>query len=748
VKMKKWTLGDADHCPSCKEAAGQVHPMETWEAAGITPRSKKLYCREACRCEFEEVETEKEVGNMADIPVRSGNALETEDSSSPAESVTNQVRLSGEAVVIEGGKFEVMAITAGIGNGWEFTEQCLREGLALFDGPEVFVDHGWMGHSVRDLAGVLHSPEWDAASKGVKCQLRTMGPSGPLLEQLGKEMLSEGKAPRVGFSADVVFTSQGRKVDKLLRVLSVDLVFNPARGGAFLRALNSVQGQGDSMAANANTKTGETPEQPAQQAALASQANLSGDLAAVQTILNVQREQARLAEEAEQARAIRVQMCGYLLESGLAAAKLPQPVVERIRKQFSGKVFEAQELTQAIEDQRAMLAELTAGSVIQGPGRVSGMFSSEDKLQAAVDDLFGAPREKAQAGVQTARLSGIRELYLMLTGDDELHGGYRADRVRLATTADFTGLVKNAMNKVVANKWAELGQAGYNWWEKIVTVEHCASLNDITGILVGTVGSLPTVAEGAEYTELAIGDSPEVGSFTKYGGYIPLTLELIDRDETRKLKEYPRQLAAAGLRNISGLVAAIFTANAGVGPTLADSGALFNNTAVTTAGGHANLLTTALAAAQWEVVSAAVYNQPMLVKNALGFTGIGPKMGINPRYLLVPRALQLTGKKILYPTLENAANITSENQQQGAPGDVLTVPEWTDATDWAAVCDPAIAPGIVVGERFGIAPEIFVAGDNLSPAVFSNDESRLKVRHFLSVFVVDYRPLHKSNVAG
>ena len=68
---------------------------------------------------------------------------------------------------------------------------------------------------------------------------------------------------------------------------------------------------------------------------------------------------------------------------------------------------------------------------------------------------------------------------------------------------------------------------------------------------MGTVGTLPVVAEGAEYTELAVGDSPETASFTKYGGYIPLTLELIDRDETRKLRAYPRELASAGLRKVS-----------------------------------------------------------------------------------------------------------------------------------------------------------------------------------------------------
>jgi hypothetical protein len=57
-----------------------------------------------------------------------------------------------------------------------------------------------------------------------------------------------------------------------------------------------------------------------------------------------------------------------------------------------------------------------------------------------------------------------------------------------------------------------------------------------------------------------------------------------------------------------------------------------------------------------------------------------------------------------------------------------------------------LAPGIIVGERFGLRPEIFIAGSEHSPAVFMNDEHRLKVRHFLAVMVADYRPLHKSIV--
>ena len=52
--------------------------------------------------------------------------------------------------------------------------------------------------------------------------------------------------------------------------------------------------------------------------------------------------------------------------------------------------------------------------------------------------------------------------------------------------------------------------------------------------------------------------------------------------------------------------------------------------------------------------------------------------------------------------------------QRGDPGDVITVPEWSDVSDWAAVCDPRIAPAMYVGERFGLMPEIFFPGRRMS----------------------------------
>jgi hypothetical protein len=515
-------------------------------------------------------------------------------------------------------------------------------------------------------------------------------------------------------------------------------VIHPARGGKFLSAFKTERNETMQEATNPTASTNDNE---------ATQALLNAQMAAEQ--------KKRTAEES--LRSLQLQTCRTLLKAALESSRLPLPIRERIERKFStqvdkGQPFEPTELEQAISEEQDIFSQLTASGAIQGPGRVSEMHNTADQLQAAVEDLFGVEREARLKNVKPARLSGIRELYMLLTGDHDLHGGYYGDRIQLATTSDFTGLVKNALNKVVHANWEAVGKAGYDWWQKICKVEHFTSLNTITGTLMGTVGSLPSVAEGGEYTELAVGDSPETASFTKYGGYIPLTLELIDRDDTRRLKAYAAELGNAAMRKISSLVAAIFTANSAIGPTMADGGALFNATAVSTSGGHANLLTTALGTdySAWNAVSLAMYQQPMLIKNASGYYGSGPSMGIWPKYCLVPAALKAQADALFVPRWASqlAAVGAAGTATWGGQVEVVTVPDWTDSTDWAAALDPAVAVAIVVAERFGLAPEIFTAGRESDPAVFMNDEHRIKVRMFNAILVQDFRPLHKENVAG
>jgi hypothetical protein len=641
-------------------------------------------------------------------------------------------RLGLEATALRHDRFEILAITAGAANGWQFPAEVLKESIPLWDGVNCFIDHGLGERSVRDVAGVLQNPAWDATQQGIKAELRAFGPSASLLSEVGKQVLEKQDLPAVklGFSADLLFQGKGKGVEKILKVFSVDLVYNPARGGIFLRALNHFKINpifegGYAMQCSENSETDGV--------ALSQAVEEKTDPVQV------------LQEELAEMRKTRKAMSTWMLEASLAASNLPKTMKDRIQAQFQERDFAPAELQSAMREARSLLAEIEHGRAVTGSPRVEGMVEPAERLQAAVDDLFGNPREPALKQVQVPRLSGIRELYLATTGDYDLHGGYHAERAQFATTADFSGLVKNALNKIVVNTWDELGRAGYDWWKQVSVQEHFNTLNSVSGTLVGTVGDLPTVAEGAAYTELSVGDSAETATFKKYGGYIPLTLELIDRDETRKLRSYARELASAGMRKISRLVAAIFTASGGVGANLGDGGALFNTTAVTTLGGHANLDTLALTATNWDTVSGRVYKQPMLVKNGVGLYGVGPYMAVNPKFMLVPRGLQKAAMEICGGSFVRESGYVYDNVLKGSAVPVV-VPEWTDETDWAAVCDPLVMPAIYVGERFGLTPEIFIAGDELSPAVFTNDEHRLKVRHFLAVWVNDYRPLYKCNV--
>jgi hypothetical protein len=643
------------------------------------------------------------------------------------EDTKQHATFAGKFTTSRPGKSEILAMTAGEGNGWIIDAAVLQASQGLWEKANSFIDHTWMGHSVRDLCGVLTDVQWDEENQGIKATFNPFGPGADIAAQVAQDALDNPDlASGVGFSADIYFTFTGKHVDAIVGVNSVDLVIDPARGGKWLRALNSVGAQ--------YIVPGKEP--------MTDQTQISGppDAGA----------QMALIEANKQIETLKVQMCASVLQSTLAASNLPAPLQERIRTDFSGKTFEPADLTARVDADRSLLSALTAGSAVQGQARISGMFSAEDQLKAAVDDMFGVERDAEYKNVKPARLTGIRELYHLLTGDYDLRGGIFPERSQFQlTTANFPIIVKNALNKALCSAWAEFGKAGYNWWEPISTIQHFSNLNQITWSIFGTVATLPTVAEGAEYTPLMLGDSGETSSFVKKGGYLGITLEAIDRDDMRALLAAPKELAFAAIREISALVAALFTDNSNVGPTLADTGALFNNVAVTTLGGHANLLTTALGTTYvaWEAMASAMYNQPMLVANEATYYGTGKKMAVDPKFLLVPRALRGAANDLFLSRDIPGANITLTTGREWYGMVIpLTVPEWTDATDWAAVADPRLMPAIMIGERFGIVPEIFIAGNETDPAVFMNDESRIKVRHFTAVGVCDFRPLHKNNV--
>jgi hypothetical protein len=630
--------------------------------------------------------------------------------------------------------YEILCIHAGYANGWNFPTTVLQDAVKMWEGIECFADHNMYGESVHDLAGIFSNPRWDDNQQAIIADLRPTGPCAEMLRMYADEMLSENDPhPNVGFSPVIIFTSDKEEVTSILRVRSEDMVVNPAFKTKFIaeqfQAIRSIKMSDETKLPESET------------------------FQAMKEITGAQKE---ITDSVQGAKETHLAMCANLLETALdvASVDLPESAVGLIRADFTGKTFKPAELKARIDAFKEAFTQQSAAASIVGPAQVTGMFTREDQLQAAMDDLLAAPREHGSETLKVHKFSGIKEAYLMLTNDFNFTGDIDARLAKFqGTTATFPNLVANALNKAIVMQWGQLGRAGYNWWEKIATIEPFESLQSITWLRLGTIASLPTVAEGAEYTELALGDNGETSTFIKYGGYLSFTLEAMDRDDTRKLRAAPREIANAALRNISEQIAAIFSANAGAGPTLADTGALFNATAVTTKGGHANLLTTALGTTYtaWETVAAAMYNQPLLVANGVGSNTLtyGKKQALEPSICLVPRALKSAAEALFIPRWDAPAQNVPATQSAtwGGRVDPVTVPDWTDATDWAAVIDPNILPGVMIGTRYGLIPQIIIAGNQNDPAMFMNDESRLKVRHFLATGIGNWSALANNHVA-
>mgnify|MGYP001008447085 CR=1 FL=1 len=420
------------------------------------------------------------------------------------KALVHRERLTSGKIETREDGIEIVAITAGTGNGWLFGADALRESLALWEGVECFVDHAWPPRSIRDLAGSCSQPRWDETLQGVRLNVSPCGPSAQVLIDLACAQKDGQANPHVGFSADLVFSALGNQVTRIEKVYSVDLVTSPARGGGFLPPVENVS-------------------EPIQEEVFMEQNEIQ------QVSLSEERTptiQSPTANDQAGAAETRQSMCECLLETTLAAARLPSPLENSLRSRFGGSIFQPAALQTAVNEARQLMSDLNGGTVIRGAGRISEMACAEDQVSAALHDLFGAARPRGLENLQAARLSGIRELYTLMTGDTEFSGGYHAERAQFSTTANLPSVLKNVMNKLILNQWEELGRSGYRWWEPVVQVEHFNSLQEITGVLVGEVTVLPSVEEGAAYTELAVKDSEEAGTWGKYGGYVGLTLEM------------------------------------------------------------------------------------------------------------------------------------------------------------------------------------------------------------------------------
>lgn len=627
-----------------------------------------------------------------------------------------------------GGVYQVTAISAGVGNGWEFAPSVLSASVELWQRVNVYLGHardddrGPNGErQPPDFCGVFSGGFFDPETSAIRGRLRLGGPAAAMARAVAAAYLdayaSGEPAPDVGLSASLLIVADGRRVVEIASVESLDVIATtPARGGRFEAALSRLEDQDMAQAVRVALSGGPAGS-PAADLQTVQSATHSGGTSP--PAVAAATATGPLPAAPQQAAATANPSTTDLAQAVAAAvAAALAPMQNEIASLRTG--LAAQAASQVVQN----LGQPSDGGRRDGGSRSAGIAVGQapiDQLQLAVDHMFGV---RLPQGAAFSRLRGIKDLYLFVTGDDEMRGIFQPERAQFAnaTSTTLNDLTKNALNKYCQQYF----QDAYLWWEEIAAVTEFGTLQDPTWITMGGFGDLPTVAEGGAYTELTISDTGETSAWLKKGGFIGITLEAIDKDDTGKIAAIPRELASSAYRTLSAAVSAIFTQAAGVGPTLSDALALFHAT-------HANLATTALSAAGWEAAIQAMYKQAQLAS--------ARRLGIRPERLLVPIELEAAAMQIIGSDVMDSA--LQRNVRKGSAR-VVVCPEFTDNNDWAALADPMKNPAIGVGFRFGRVPEVF--SDPGGQRMFTNDQLDLKARFFFTVGVIDYRAVLKRNV--
>lgn len=627
------------------------------------------------------------------------------------------------------------------GTGLVFPASLLEASAHLFEGAPCYIDHpgpadwGRPGsRSVRDLAATIRDVRYDRQLQALIGRLSWYANAAWLRELASRaaEPSLDGHQPKLGLSADLWITREGSQVRTIESVESVDVVMNPAAGGAFLPAPRIAQSSLTALASARSperssmaqpertqlTSDGTRVPRPATNPRPDPQSPVRGASQGTPKAVPT----AQPSPTAQRPSALTVRE--LQLQLALERSNLPENARSAVRGLLAGRDYTSEDVAATIRSFTDAYAQAAATNTVRGSGALSGMLEPVDRIALAFERLMGLPRTADHD--RAARLSGIREMYDLLTGDYERHGIFRPQRVTLAnaTVSTMAQVCANVLNKVMIRAFEQRPR----WWDRVAYQDSFATMNDVKWIVVGGFSDLDTVAEGGSYAEKTWDDYAESSSFVKKGNYIGITLEMIDRDDVAAVRAIPRKLGLAAYRTLSTTAAALFTDNSGAGVTLSDSINLFHDD-------HSNLGSTALSATSWGSTTAAMFKRTEYNSSK--------RLSIRPCYCMIPIDLEKTALEIFTSDVAPTADAFYRNVYRTSQENIVIVPDWTDTNDWVAAADPTDLEGLCIGYRFGRSPELFVAEGDLMGSMFTNDEMRIKCRFVFTCGIGDYRALYK-----
>ena len=291
-------------------------------------------------------------------------------------------------------------------------------------------------------------------------------------------------------------------------------------------------------------------------------------------------------------------------------------------------------------------------------------------------------------------------------------------------SSDFTNILRDAINKALLKAYEEF-PSQWSMWARRTSA---ADFKTIYRIALSEAPNLVSRTEGGEIRYVNLSDGQESYALVEYAGGLRLTRRAIINDDMDAFSRIPQMQAQAAARKEDDVAYAILTANA----AMADTGALFNATAVTTAGGHANLAGVGAALSVTTLAAASA---------AMGLQK-GPKLAamlnLQPRWLVVPVTKRVLAEQLIGSINDPAQTVAVTNPFANKLG-VIANPrlDASSTTRWYVLADTSQIDTVEVcflqGEE---APVLKQESD------FDTDDAKFAIRHTVAAKAVDWRGMY------
>ncbi len=374
---------------------------------------------------------------------------------------------------------------------------------------------------------------------------------------------------------------------------------------------------------------------------------------------------------------------------------------------------------QSPDDQRAAMAD---GIIMRAFGRAT---DGKNGTPLVVDSARS--REFANMSLLElgAEIVGIRSAHRMrpVALYEKL-----IERSMLGTT-DYPLLLSAVANKFLLAQY-QYQQPTYRSFSAKKTFNDFKTHNFLR---IGDFPILEQLSETGEFRNGAVSENRETVTAITYGKIISMSRQMFINDDLSAFADLTG-LAGRRIADFENSIAwGVVLSNSKGGPALSDTGNVWNSTAVSTAGGHANLAGTPA-----DVTIASITAGRLAMRQQKSLDGV--PLNVNPTIIVAGPAKQTPIEQLLSTSLL-ATQISNINPFNG--GGITNLKPEIDAyiTDnaWYLFADPAIAPAFVWGYVSGFEGPRFAIDQP-----FRYDGLSLKVAEDFGFGAIDWRPTYRN----